>query len=909
MPVPDAKVEMQIGGTWTDITTDVRLADGIKHERGRARPSAQIDPARASLTLENRDYRYSRRHPNSVNYGKLGPNTPVRLSVAGPVHLATTGLPNSGTGATTPDAAALDIVGDIDIRFDATLTNWLASGSVELCGKGSTTGNQRSWLLLMRDRKLHFEWSTAGTSTISKDSTVEMVVPPSDRVAVRVTLDVDNGAAGNTCRFYTAPTIAGPWTQLGADVVTAGTTSIFNSTAELRVGDGWSTLGFPSSSGMVHTFELRSGIAGSVVANPDFSAQTAGAASFVDGTGKTWTIGSFTSLSDRHYRGVLEVPEWKPRWHVSGNNVVAQIQAAGILRRLGQGQKPLESTLRRRIPSFSPLAYWPMEDESGALRAASALDGGGPLYTLAVDFGADDSLPGSKALPTMKTGSRLNGAVRSGSVTDRWHTEFVYYLAAGPGAQTMALGYWSTGTVKKWWLLFESATTARVQGYGADGTLVVDQALAVGSSLYGSWTRWILSATQNGGNVDWHVAWLPVAGGGGQFNASYAGTVGRITDTVGPPAGYDANADGLRIGHIAVFEDNDNLAFEFADTGFSGESAGTRLRRLSGEESIPVTIHETTGAIPELLGPQRPGTVLDLMEQAAESEQGILYEDRRTIALAYRDRWGQYNRTPALTVDYAQLGPPLDPVDDDQTTRNDVTVSRVGGSSSRVVEQSGPLSVQAPPSGAGIYDESVPLSLYADEQTFQQAAWRVALGTWDEPRFERVRIMLHRYPALRDQVLAVGVGDVIRITNTPAFLPPGPYDVVVQGFEEELKEFSWEITFCCSPAGPWTVGVVEDTVLGRPDTDGSELASGVSSSATSWSVAVTAGPLWITSAVFPTHFPLGVMIGGERVTVSAISGSSSPQTFTISQRSVNGIVKAHSAGAVLSLADPMRPAL
>ena len=132
---------------------------------------------------------------------------------------------------------------------------------------------------------------------------------------------------------------------------------------------------------------------------------------------------------------------------------------------------------------------------------------------------------------------------------------------------------------------------------------------------------------------------------------------------------------------------------------------------------------------------------------------------------------------------------------------------------------------------------------------------------------------------------------------------------MVQGFEEDIREFSWDITLWCSPAGPWTVGVVEDTVLGRPDTDGSELASGVSSSATSWSVAVTAGPLWITSAAFPTHFPLDVMLGGERVRVSAISGGSSPQTFTISQRSVNGIVKSHLAGAPLSLADPMRPAL
>ncbi|MDQ0943265.1 hypothetical protein [Streptomyces sp. V1I1] len=911
MPVPDAKVEMQIGGVWTDTTNDALMEEGVSHTRGRTRPGARVDAAKMAYGLLNPDLKYSPRHPMSANYGLIGRNTRTRLSVAGPVHLAMTGTAGFSTGASTPDAAALDIVGDIDIRFDATLTNWLASGSVELCGKGTPTGNQRSWLLLMRDRRLHFEWSTAGTSTISTDSTAEVVVPPSDRLAVRVTLDVDNGAAGNTCRFYTGPSISGPWTQLGADVVTAGVTSIFNSTAPLRVGQGWDALGFPSADGQVHAFELRSGIAGSVVANPDFTVQTAGAASFTDSTGKVWTIGLATSLSDRHYRCVTEIPVWKPRWHVSGNKVTARIESSGIMRRLGQGRKALASTLRRRIPSFSPLAYWPMEDQNGATRAASALTGGSPLYTLGLDFGSDDSLPGSKALPVVSTGGRLNGRVPApaAGVTE-WQTEFVFFLATGPGAESMALGYWSTGTVKKWHLSFNDATSARIQGFGADGLSVVDTIVGPTTSLYGQWNRWQLYATQNGGNVDWNALWIGVGGSAGATSGSYAGTVGRITDVVGPPAAYAAGADGLRLGHIAVFADIDTAYYNFADHGFSGESAGTRLRRLSGEESIPVVIHETAGAIPELLGAQRPDTALSLMGEAADSESGILSEDHRTVALAYRDRWSLYNQTPKLVVPYAKLGPPLEPVDDDLTTRNDNEVGRAGGSSSRVVQETGPMSVEAPEDGGvGIYDESVTLSLAADEQTFQQAAWRTHLGTWDASRFERVRIMLHKHPELITEVLAIREGDVIQITDGPDFLEPGPFNLMVQGFEEELKEFAWEITFYCSPADPWTVGVVGDTILGRPDTDASELASGVDADDLSFSVAVTAGPLWITSAAFPTHFPLNAMIGGERVSVSAISGGASPQTFTISARSVNGIVKAHSAGAALSLADPMRPAL
>ena len=38
-------------------------------------------------------------------------------------------------------------------------------------------------------------------------------------------------------------------------------------------------------------------------------------------------------------------------------------------------------------------------------------------------------------------------------------------------------------------------------------------------------------------------------------------------------------------------------------------------------------------------------------------------------------------------------------------------------------------------------------------------------------------------------------------------------------------------------------------------------------------------------------------IDGEQVTISTITGSSSPQTFTISARSVNNVIVAHLAGA------------
>jgi hypothetical protein len=94
----------------------------------------------------------------------------------------------------------------------------------------------------------------------------------------------------------------------------------------------------------------------------------------------------------------------------------------------------------------------------------------------------------------------------------------------------------------------------------------------------------------------------------------------------------------------------------------------------------------------------------------------------------------------------------------------------------------------------------------------------------------------------------------------------------------------------------------------RVDTDGSELAAAVSATATALSVAVTAGPAWIDSAKFPAEFPFDVLISGERMRVTGITGTTSPQTFAV-LRSRNGIVKAQSTGTSVSLADPTTVAL
>jgi hypothetical protein len=196
----------------------------------------------------------------------------------------------AGDYASTPDHASLDIVGDIDLAVEATLADW-SSGSIQnFIGKSNAAATQNSYRLRVTATGfLEISWTEDGSTVKARTSTVALPVD-SGRLAVRATLDVDNGASGHTVTFDTAASIDGPWVPLGDPVVTASTTSIFSGTAGLAVGAAVDDGSTHPVTGTIHKAYVKSGIAGTVAADPDFAAQAHGATSFADSTSKTWTI-------------------------------------------------------------------------------------------------------------------------------------------------------------------------------------------------------------------------------------------------------------------------------------------------------------------------------------------------------------------------------------------------------------------------------------------------------------------------------------------------------------------------------------------------------------------------------------------------------------------------------------------
>jgi len=278
-----------------------------------------------------------------------------------------------------------------------------------------------------------------------------------------------------------------------------------------------------------------------------------------------------------------------------------------------------------------------------------------------------------------------------------------------------------------------------------------------------------------------------------------------------------------------------------------------------------------------------------------------------------RTRQSLYNQPAKLTLDHSQhqLSAPLNPLDDDQQTRNDIMVTRNGGSSYQLVQTTGTLSIQPAPTGVGDYATTYSISLGDDSLLPDQAAWRLHMGTVDEPRYPSISLNL-RHPSFTSNVdlmnaaLTLDIGDRIVITNPPPELPPDPISLIVQGYSETLGIYEHDMVLNCSPESPYEIAILEDPVLGHADTDGSTLDRdyplGTEASILVDTVAAPTGsPLWTTN---PSDFPFDIAVGGERMTVTNITGAASPQTFTVT-RSVNGVAKSQTKGTDVRLWQPM----
>lgn len=225
-----------------------------------------------------------------------GATSGTGVSVGGDGYLHLPGA--SGDYASTPDAASLDIVGDIDIRAKVALDDWTPAAESTIIAKYTATGNQRSYALAVTTAgALIFRWSEDGTAEKSETSSASVSAAAGAATWVRATLEVDVGGTDAAVIFYTS-TDGSTWTQLGTTQLNGATTSIFASTAVLELGG--QTLGTVNRlAGKIFEAQVLSGIAGTSVAHPIPTTTSIG-----DTTPLTWTVNGAAYLSVYSYFGL-----------------------------------------------------------------------------------------------------------------------------------------------------------------------------------------------------------------------------------------------------------------------------------------------------------------------------------------------------------------------------------------------------------------------------------------------------------------------------------------------------------------------------------------------------------------------------------------------------------------------------
>ena len=412
--------------TWTTIhegTTTQRVLEA-QCRHGRSFELDAFQPGQLTLELENSDRRFDPLHASGPYYGKLLPRKRCRLQADWGAAFV-----NPSTGwCSTPDAAALDVTGDIDLRARAALTDWTPAGNSCLVGKGGV-GSDFSYTLHVSATTgvLTLYWSENGTVVKSASSTVAPTVSDASTLWVRATLDVNDGAGNRVVKFYTSTDdthdhAAVTWTQLGSTVTTAGTTSIWASAQPLELGAYGS--GFQDrTTGKVYAAAVLNGIGGTVVANVDFTdgnRWSAGATSGTDSTGLAWTINAPGSLAAQTYDVFSGfVDSWPQEY--GRFQAVAQMTATDGLKILSRID--IAGAYEEVVRGDGPTGWWRLGDNTPTVDLCADSSGNG----------YDGSYKGSPTgVDGIVPGGSSDGAVDFDGANDRVVMDPLAWPAAPP---------------------------------------------------------------------------------------------------------------------------------------------------------------------------------------------------------------------------------------------------------------------------------------------------------------------------------------------------------------------------------------------------------------------------------------------------------------------------------------------
>ncbi|TCO64957.1 hypothetical protein [Actinocrispum wychmicini] len=906
--------ELWLGGQWRTITTDVRQSPAVTITRGRKDESAKPSPSLCKFTLDDASHNYSPHDPMGVYYGQEFLNAPFRLALeVGVDNFARTtasgwgSSPQNGAWTTTTAGTAGTSVSSGEGRHSVTTTLSYALTTLQT--------------ITVRDVEVRTTVIIDSVSSVTGGSlepaniALRMSNSGADYYLCRMLVNASNQVQLSIMERDTT-TLAGPVTLTTAysGQQWSVAASIEASTIRFKA---WPTSGTEPQSWTVST-----------VQDGPFGAGWVGIRSGV-GSGNTTTkpvVFRYDRMEIRLPRFAGEVSKWTPDRKLGEADRTIAVEASGLSRRLSQFKNPLRSSAYRYMTGpakpFTPVEYWPLDLPKDATDpGANAVPGGVSAFLQqyldannqpagAMTWGSGTGLVGvGRTAQVTNNGSLILPVTRQALIGNSYTVSWVMRLTQDSGGRIIfhnntlsndaSITYFTDGSYE-----------ARI-GAGPSTVIFAGQLPLAGYD--DTWHTYSFSMYADSGHI---VCSFSIDG---VFPSGVAVSPATYTPlNMIEFEGGDIQTSGPgAFGNVAVFPqiNANSLIYGLLDDayrGHSGEAPANRFVRIAAEEGVATDSYGDYNPLRPLtlMGPQSEKTLLDLLDECVTVDRGSRYEPKSSVAVALRTVGSALNQTPAVSLDYSAgyVGDPFQPILDDQGRLNDVTTTRPGGGTYTVARTVGPKNTHDPGTVAGAvgrYDGSFEVNVAADAMLPEQAGWRLNNGTVSAPRYPVVVVDL-RAPSVTQAVavgvLDTGIDDLIEVTHATKAGVYYPARLLVRGYTETFDTaFRHTITFTGSPAEPYDVFVLGGSVLAGQSDSGnpSTLTTGVNTTATSLTVAST-GYLWKTGAQTTQ-----ANLDGEQVTITNIAGSASPQTFTVT-RSVNGVVKPHTAGAPIEVLNPRR---
>lgn len=601
---------------------------------------------------------------------------------------------------------------------------------------------------------------------------------------------------------------------------------------------------------------------------------------------------TFDSMQVTVWRAHAEIAQLPPRWDLSRQDRWVPITATGITRRLGQGRKALESPTTLYLKGYTAVKAWaPLESfESDGISVPSSVPGA-PLPTARDLTAATPDTTGVFALPGIsgyanfdQPTSFLQINPAPGATAGQWNYLNFVRVPNTPASDILLYQVETTGTATVFFVYLQTDLAVRVEARTRGGTLLGSNTnlLYAGTSdlPLGCWIAASLAVSDSGGTVSW--AWNYHRPGGTSFytcNGTFAGTAGTFSRVTYQSSAVHVAAGNMQVAQCFAYPGDLpflTAAFARAAYAYIGEQAITRWLRTAAALAIKNTTTGVTTTSKEL-GAQGLDKALELMQEAATLDGSDMIEERDDFGLNLRTKDSMWSPLPVeLDIDQGHLTAPLDPVDDDQQTRNDVTIRRTDGGSARSVQTSGPLNVNNPETdvnGVGTYDESPEMNYWSDVQLQGVADWRRSRGTIDVIRYPDMTANLNSEaydddPKLTAALMACDTGDMLKVTNPEVGKEP-TYQWI-RGYEETFDQYDYMLKWVTQPGDLWRVGIVgySTRAATRFQTLQSSFVAGTDT--TLQSVTASGGALWVKVQDSPASFPFDILIQGCRLRVVSV---------------------------------------